>query len=75
MHGYHRQRRRRAGLSAAAVGGLSAAALPGYRHRRCRAIGSGGAGLSAAAVPGYRQRRMHLGPVYKGVQAHQKGVL
>ena len=65
MHGYHRQRRRRAGLSAAA----------GYRQRRCRAIGIGGAGLSAAAVPGYRQRRMHLGPVYKGAQAHQKGVL
>ena len=67
MHGYHRQRRRRAGLSAAAVAG--------YRQRRCRAIGIGGAGLSAAAVPGYRQRQMHLGPVYKGAQAHQKLVL
>ena len=59
------------GLTCMAITG-NGAAVPCYRQRRWRAIGNGGAGLSAAAVPGYRQRRMHLGPVYKGAQAHQK---
>ena len=56
--------------------GLSAAAVAGDRQRR-----------SATAVAGDRQRRypapsvtlrslaMHLGPVYKGAQAHQWGRL
>ena len=70
MHGYHRQRRRRA------IGS-------GGGRRSATAIGNGGGRRSATAVAGDRQRRypspsvtlmslaMHLGPVYKGAQAHQ----
>ena len=66
------------GLTCMAITG-NGGAVPDYRQRRCRAIiGNGGAGLSpAAATCGFRQMSlaMHLGPVYKGAQALQIGMV